>query len=175
MLNWAIVQYVTSKYTEYSNVCIFGVAYAPYCIVLNFQFPLELPNGDGRRRYKNKDAKCQLKWDYLLNITYTCTGTGTHSLFSISLFPFCPFSCTQFAPYLYTICRSKWLQLSQNNWCMRFSLFTNSISIHMRCDRNVNTHTLMCHVQCVLHKHCKMHAHNKQINVYNEAHTHTHR
>lgn len=42
---------------------------------------------------------------------------------------------------------------------------------------NVNRHSDTCinmyNVQCALHKHCKMHTHNKQINVYNETYTRT--
>lgn len=54
---------------------------------------------------------------------------------------------------MYTICRSKWLQLSQNNWCMRFSQFT--IRFPFICvvtnvvNRNRHTYTNMCNVHCI--------------------------
>lgn len=130
-----------------NQVCISSrICTTLYCIVLKFQFPLALPNGmdddddDDGTKIKMPNAI----WNETIYWTLHTDTDTHHCLLSLSIFPF---FCSML-PYLYTICRSKWLQLLRNNWCMRFSPFT--IRLPFICVTNVNRHTeTWAHAMCI--------------------------
>lgn len=90
--------------------------------------------------------------------------------------PISPFFCSSL-PYLYTICRSKWLQLLRNNWCMRFSLFTIRFPFPFMCVvTNVNRHIAAsaCNVHYINIATC-IHTTNKSMCTMQHTHTYTQR